>query len=76
MEKQAIGACITLRDPDYLGYVYGIHASQSHGDGACTTGLEARQAVRCTCGDGVMFTTAYCRKSQAFSIPTTSQVLF
>ena len=22
-------ACITLRDPDCLGYVYGIHASQS-----------------------------------------------
>ena len=72
MEKQAIGACITLRDPDYLGYVYGIHASQSHGDGACTTGLEARQAVRGV--HAVMFTTAYCRKSQAFS--TTSQVLF
>ena len=23
-------ACITLRDPDCLGYVYGIHAGQSH----------------------------------------------
>ena len=28
--QRVIVGRITLRDPDCLGYVYGIHASQSH----------------------------------------------
>ena len=40
--------CITLRDPDYLGYVYGIHASQSHSANALTTAKRLREPTPVT----------------------------